>query len=437
MRRVPKILLLAAAGVLGAPLGTVAWALPQDTHASDAEVSAIVGKPVKCTDHKIAIFTCHNVEVLSFLPRSAIGVEDDDAIVTAMWGWIDSTNKREYAIVGHTNGTSFVDVTDPVNPKYLGILPYTDDANPSKWRDMRVYRGYAYIVSDNAGPHGMQVFDLAQLAKVTQAPVTFQATAVYDQVESSHTIAVNEKSGFLFIAGANGGGETCGGGLHMIDVRKPATPVFAGCYSEESIAGMNGPGYIHETQCVTYHGPDPRYKDREICLNASGAAVGISDVTDKAAPKTLSTASYPDAAYAHQGWFTEDQRYFFVNDELDELRQVQRGDTAVRSRTILFDLKDVEDPVVVKDFFGPSSATDHNFFIRGRYMYQSHNATGYRIYDVQDPTQLKEVGYLDTYPSGDEAGFVGSWGNFPYFSNDVAGVTSRDQGLFLVRLMSH
>ena len=39
-------------------------------------------------------------------------------------------------------------------------------------------------------------------------------------------------------------------GLHVIDVTNPFNPTFRGCYS--------GDGYVHDAQCVIYHGPDTR-----------------------------------------------------------------------------------------------------------------------------------------------------------------------------------
>ena len=76
-----------------------------------------------------------------------------------------------------------------------------------------------------------------------------------------------------------------------------------------------GIGYIHDTQCILYNGPDDQYKDKEIISSAEGAVV-ITDVDDKNNPQTLSTTSHPDMGYSHQGWLTEDHRYFLMNDEL-------------------------------------------------------------------------------------------------------------------------
>ncbi len=75
--------------------------------------------------------------------------------------------------MGRFDGTAFIDVSDPYNPRYLGDLPLTEGATPNLWRDMKVYQNHAFIVSDGAGPHGIQVFDLTELRNVTNPPVTF------------------------------------------------------------------------------------------------------------------------------------------------------------------------------------------------------------------------------------------------------------------------
>jgi hypothetical protein len=49
--------------------------------------------------------------------------------INGMWGWIDPKTKREYAIVGRVDGTSFVEVTDPVNPSILATCRSTKARN--------------------------------------------------------------------------------------------------------------------------------------------------------------------------------------------------------------------------------------------------------------------------------------------------------------------
>jgi choice-of-anchor B domain-containing protein len=305
---------------------------------------------------------------------------------------------------------------------------------------VKVYRDHAFVVSDAAGPHGMQVFDLTQLRRVRRGsgtPTRFQETAHYDRVRNVHTIALDTTTGYAYLAGANGKGETCGGGLHIVDVRTPTRPTFAGCYADSARGGFGGHGYVHEAQCVVYRGPDRAFQGRELCVNFSGDAIDFVDVTDKQRPRSLGIAQYPSVGFAHQGWLSDDQRYVFVNDEFDELNRIGRDrvdSAAVRTRTLVFDVSRLEDPVLVREFFGTTAATDHNLYVRGRYMFQSNYAAGLRVIDVADPTQPREVGYFDTAPTWDNMpGFTGTWTNYPYFRSGVVAVTSISEGLFLVR----
>jgi choice-of-anchor B domain-containing protein len=404
-----------------------AW---RETAAVSDTVSTILprvaGGEVKCEGGKAKAFDCKDADLVAFLPKSTIGAKRG-TLLNDIWGWTDSTTGREFAIVGRTDGTSFVEVTDPANPKYLGDLPMHQGARANIWRDMKVYRNHAFIVADGSGPHGMQIFDLTQLRNVT-TPQTFQETAHYTRINSAHNIVINTGTGFAYTVGNSMGGETCGGALHMVDIRDPLSPKFAGCYADPAL-GLQRTGSTHDAQCVTYHGPDARYHGREICFSSSETALGIADVTDKSKPRTLSIAAYPNVAYAHQGWLSDDHRHFFLDDEGDEL-----AGTAPKTRTVVFDLTDLEDPVVAKEFYGSTAASDHNLYVNGRYMYQSNYVAGLRVVDVNDPANPVEVGYFDTVPFGDNLpGFSGSWSNYPYFKSGVVAVTSMREGLFLVR----
>lgn len=402
------------------PIGAVVDSIP-------AGLPAVTGKETKCEAGKARAFECRDADLVSFLPVSAVGGKRG-VLLNDIWGWTDSVTHREFALVGRTNGTAFVEVTDPANPRYLGELPMHQGAKSNIWRDIKVYKNHAFIVADGAGPHGMQIFDLTQLRNVQKPPVSFQETAHYDRIHSAHNIVINESTGFAYPVGNSMGGETCGGALHMIDIREPTRPKFAGCYADPS-TGKARTGYTHDAQCVVYHGPDEQYKGREICFNSSETAVGIADVTDKQHPKPISVASYPNVSYTHQGWLSEDHRYFYLDDEGDEL-----DGTAPKTRTLVFDMTDLDDPVVAKEFLGNTSATDHNLYVRGHNLYQSNYVAGLRVLDIKDPANPVEVGFFDTVPYGENApGFAGSWSNFPYFKSGVVAVTSMREGLFMIR----
>ena len=192
---------------------------------------------------------------------------------------------------------------------------------------------------------------------------------------------------------------------------------------------QRGHGVHHDAQCVVYHGPDEDYTGHEICLGANENALSISDVTDKEAPVSLATESYPNTGYLHQGWISDDHRYFYMNDETDEL-----GGQVSRTRTLVWDIEELGDPVLVKEHFGTTGSSDHNLYVLGDFMYQANYLSGLRILDISDGEAPKEVGFFDTVPFGeDKAGFAGAWSVYPYFQSGLIIVSSIKEGLFVLR----
>ena len=401
---------------------------PEGTLIDDnAGLDPLLGDERECEEGSAGGFTCSEVDLVAFLPTHAAGGARG-MIANDLWGWTDPETGREYAIMGRADATTFIDLGNPSNPVYLGELPLTEGAIVNMWRDIKVYDNHAYIVADNAGEHGVQVFDLTQLRDVSGPPVTFEATAHYDGINSAHNIVINEETGFAYVVGASGGGETCGGGLHMIDIREPASPVFAGCFADSN-TGNAGTGYSHDAQCIRYSGPDEAYAGHEICFGANENALSISDVTDKEAPVSLSSASYPNTGYLHQGWISDDHRYFFMNDETDEV-----GGNVSRTRTLVWDVQELDDPVLVKEHFGTTGSSDHNLYVVGDLMYQANYLSGLRILDISNPEEPEEVGYFDTVPFGDDgAGFAGAWSVYPYFESGLLIVSSIKEGLFVLK----
>jgi choice-of-anchor B domain-containing protein len=152
-------------------------------------------------------------------------------------------------------------------------------------------------------------------------------------------------------------------------------------------------------------------------------------VTDKSSPRALSRASYPSVGYSHQGWLDEQHRYFYMNDELDELNGL-----AAKTRTLVWDLADLEDPQLVKEHMGVEPSSDHNLYIVGDLMYQSNYKSGLRILDISDRENPREVAFFKTFPGDDAAaGFEGSWSNYPYFRSGNIVVSSIGEGLFVLK----
>lgn len=353
-------------------------------------------------------YPCDNVDLLSFMPLADIGGGSGNDI----WGWT-GCGGREFALMGRTTGTAFVDITDPENPIYLGNLP--THTSSSSWRDIKTYADHAFIVSE-AGGHGMQVFDLSQLCSVPSPPATFSNTTHYNGFGSAHNIVINEDTGFAYGVGAD-----CSGGLHMVDISTPAAPTGAGCFSAD--------GYTHDAQCVIYSGPDADHSGQEICFNSNEDTLTIVDVTNKAAPVQLSRTGYSGSAYTHQGWVTDDHAHYLMNDELDE------QNNGHNTRTRIWNVTDLDAPVLIGFSDGVTTAIDHNLYVKGSRVYEANYRAGLRILDASDVANgnLVEDAFFDIYPSSDSASFNGAWSVYPYFSSGVVVVSGIEQGLFVLQ----
>lgn len=369
----------------------------------NADVTAEPFDGADCLSGSAGGYPCRNMDMLGGLDFS-VGASD-------IWGWVDSVNGDEYAILGLTIGTAFIRITDPVNPEFVGFLRTPTTA--SDWHDVKVINDHAVIVSEAAG-HGLQVFDLTRLAGLTGS-TELSADAHYTKFGNAHNIAANTDTGFAYAVGTN----TCAGGLHMIDMSDPKAPVFAGCYASD--------GYTHDVQCVVYAGPDAAYTGREICFASNEDTLTIVDVTDRQSPQLLARQTYSGASYTHQGWLSEDHAYFFLGDEMDEWTYGHN------TRTYIWNVSDLDNPQQTHTFTAATRASDHNMYVLGDHVYQANYLAGVRILRTGNLAlgQLAEVAYFDTVPSIDALDFAGVWSVFPYFDSGAI-VTANTNGEFFV-----
>lgn len=421
--------------------------------------------PYPCEDGLAKDFPCDNVDLFSHLSVFELTGDSTGVNLNDIWGWTDPMDNHEYALVGLTKGVSFVDITDPANPVVVGQLPESNlrtkykalstEQYPacnvgigtaertknlsqgSAWRDIKVYDNHAFIVSD-AQPHGMQVFDLTKLRNYEDTPIIFEQDALYDRLSSAHNIVINEDTGFAYAAGVTQA-EVCGSreetGLHIIDIRNPKNPEYAGCYFDPSPGSYRvAPGYIHDAQCVIYDGPDQNHRGKEVCFNSSEGNVVIADVTEKEAPETLGYNRQVDMQYSHQGWLTEDQSYFLMNDELDEYNL---GRT---TKTYVWDVRDLSNPEFVGFYEHETASTDHNLYIKNNYAYETNYTSGLQILELSEVANanLKKVAYFDTqpelsFPSGPSGTWLGTWSNYPFFESGMVVLSDIETGLFVVR----
>ena len=383
-----------------------------------ASAQAQPTSPVACVDGLAGDYPCEGVDYLSFMSIVALGGGPEAKAANA-WGWTDRETGREYVLMGLTDGTAFVDVTDPSAPVLVGTLP--THTVSSKWRDMKVYKNHAFIIADLPSRHGMQVFDLTRLRDAGPAPQTFAPDAHFDGFGDAHNIYINRQTGFAYVVRTTDP-ELCGGALYMVDIRDPVNPSFAGCVGEGGLAS--------DSACVLYRGDDVDYRGREICVIASDDDLVVADVTDKAGPVHLATLGYANIARAHNAWFHVSHNFFVSADMNDELN------TGSDTRVFIWDLRDVDAPGLIGVYNGPTGASDHNVWLRGNKAYVGNFRAGLRILDATgiEAGLLEPKAHFDFIPEDDNPGHIGgAWSVYPFFTSRTLAVVDKEAGLYLVR----
>ncbi|PGH02872.1 hypothetical protein AJ79_07528 [Helicocarpus griseus UAMH5409] len=409
------------------------------------------GGRVKCKDGLAIVekgnanqtFKCDNIDLLDFKSHADLGSSTGGG--SSSWGWT-ARNGREFVAIGQADGTAFAEISRKGDLIYLGRLP--QQSVPSQWREIRTYKNYV-IIGSEAVDHGVQIFDMEKLLKVNpRKPVTFSTTddltGLFTDLPAgrTHNVVVHEAEQYAVAVGAQPRDSECLSGLIFIDLKDPANPTSPGCSPHD--------GYVHDAQCIIYHGPDRRYEGRDICYGYNEDTLTIYDVTNKSgknASKIISMTTYEGASYTHQGWVLDPdwQHYLLLDDELDEQEQVGPAADGFPV-TFIFDISDLEHPKLTGTYKSKAHSIDHNQYVYDGLSFQSNYGAGFRVWDVSsipdDPTggHVEEIGFFDIFPEDDhlENGglieFVGTWSSYANFPSGHILVNTIERGAFILKM---
>ncbi|MBL8064977.1 MAG: choice-of-anchor B family protein [Chthonomonadaceae bacterium] len=324
------------------------------------------------------------------------------------WGYV-SPSGREYAIVSLSNKIVFIEVTNPTNTVKFAEFPHTS----SSWGDVKVYGSTAYAVTEASGT-GIQVVDMSNIDAATNRVTLVRTLASPGR---THNLSLDPVSGYLYTCGSRDGtGTTMCFDIHT----NPLNPVRVGLNSLT-------PTYQHDANTVTYtSGPNA---GRQIMFGSGeNRGVEIWDVTDKNNVFLVRRISYPFVGYCHQGWLSEDRKYYYVDDELDE---AQQGIST--TRTLVFDVSVLESADLVGTYTTGKPSIDHNLYWRNGFIFQSDYSSGLRIFNANiDPVNPPQVGWYDTFPADDRVDFVGAWSSYVFLPSGTVITSDINGGAFIL-----
>ncbi|MBU1308067.1 MAG: choice-of-anchor B family protein [Gammaproteobacteria bacterium] len=381
----------------------------------------------QCVNGKAGNFSCHNIDLVAHMALADFSSQPSSA--NDIWGHVDLNSGTEYALIGLRNGTAVVSLADPQNPVEVGTIA----GSSTTWRDIKVYQyfdrtlrrwqAYAYVSSE--GSDGIQIIDLTRL------PSEISLAATYNGVTSTHNIYISgvdyssnsqnsSTAPLLHLAGQN----TQRGAVSSLSLANPTALVplwqqqaVAGDYSHD-VASMQ----IDDARALS----DCQQSPCQILFDFNEQDVRLWDSSVPASPSQLARFSYDQVAYVHSGWSSEDNRFLFVHDELDE------SSFALNTTLRIYALDDLRNPVLQPLWRGPTLAIDHNGFVRGNRYYMSNYQRGLTILDITNPAAPTEAGFFDTFLPSDGAAFNGMWGTYPFLPSGLILGSDINSGLYIL-----
>lgn len=319
-----------------------------------------------------------------------------------VWGL--AVNGREYAVIGSTAGTHFIDVTRPQEAREVAFVAGASSGSNVIHRDYHNYGCYLYAVSDE-GRGSLQIMDLGSLPDTVRV--------VYDDdvfFGRSHNIFIDTSSAILYACYARGGQSTTSP-LKLLDISDPTQPKEIATYDS---FGSGKVGHVHD--CYVENGI--------AFLNLGFDGMAIVDFTDPLAPVNLSTLTdYPFAGYNHSGWPSTNGKYYYLGDENHGFPMK------------ILDVSDLSEIEVVGNFSADSPSglsIPHNQIVACNYLFVAYYYDGLQVYDISKPDRPGRVSYFSTSSETARKSYEGAWGVYPFLPSGNILVSDMQEGLFVI-----
>ncbi len=319
-----------------------------------------------------------------------------------IWGYADTAG-NEYAIIGSSWGTHFVNVTQ-MDSVFL-VDEFVGWNTNATWRDFKTYEHYAFGVSDDGGS-SLQIFDLQYLPD--------SVVKIYDHdslSESTHNIFIFGSR--LYLINNKGNSPSFYSyGIRVVDISNPHLPKTIGVLNDALYAPAHDAYVRNDTVYIS---------------DGSINGLQVVDYTDINNPTNIgSLTSYPDKGYNHASWGTPDGKTMVMTDETHG------------SNIKVLDISNSSSITVVSTFESDPASIAHNPFILDTLAIISYYHDGVQVWDIEDPANPIHVGYYDTDTSigngGNYAGFQGCWGVYPFLPSRNIIASDRGQGLYVVTM---
>lgn len=343
-----------------------------------------------------------NINLLAHLNPEKDATGTDGRKYSGCWGWAQASKNREYAIIGTSSQTYFIDVTNPSNPVIVDSVKAKHAG--CTWREIKTYQNYCYIVSDDAPPNTFQIVDMQYLPDSVH--IVHNGTTYF---ERSHTIFIdNDKMYCGSVTDAAGAGYST---MRVYSLATPTAPVLIRKLEQD----------INNTIIDVVH--DMYVRNDTIYASCGYKGFHILKLT---ASNTFSLmqsfTGYAYSGYNHSSWQTDDRKTMVFADEVGAHLPAK-----------VIDVSNFNNITLVDTIRSSFTATAHNPYIIGnRWCWLSSYQDGLYLYDISNPSNTTIYGYFDTQPQTGTTNYSGNWGAYPYLPSKIIIACDMQNGIFIL-----
>lgn len=352
----------------------------------------------------IAQYQSSNMSIIGQWTNPAIDSLTDfgNMRYSGCYGWTDTVSGKRYAILGGTDGTYFIEITNPTNPVLRDFVQGALDS--CIWREYKTFGHYAYLASDDSEDNRFQIVDLSYLPDSVKL--------VHDSdtlIRRSHTIYVDGDK--LYCGGVSYLDTTSS--MSVYSLVNPEQPLLLRKL-EEDYPWID---YVHDMFV------------RNDTIYASAGFQGLFIFILQGDSQFVLIGQYtlyPSQGFNHSSYLTEDGKYLVFTDEVPDGLDFK-----------VIDVSNLSNINLVAALNTSAGATPHNPYIRNGILYIASYQDGLYMYDLNNNGIPERLGYFDTYWQNDAGGFTdpvyaGCWGAWPFPEDNLLIAADMQNGLFIL-----
>jgi len=315
-----------------------------------------------------------------------------------VWGY--ASEGREYGIIGSTNGTHIIDITNPTMPEEVVFIEGASTGPQVIHRHFDNYGHYLYMVCDE-GAATLQIADLSFLPD--SAPIVYDSDELFSR---AHNCFIDTATAHLYVVGNS---SWCS----VYSLANPESPeLLIDCRYD--LPFWSSIGYLHDIFVRN---------DTAYC-NAETRGLFVVDFSDISNPTMIgSLPVYVQQGYNHSGSLMADAPFYAMADETHGM--------AIK----IVDVSDMQNLMVTDTIRSGVNqfSIPHNLLYHDGMLYISYYFDGMYVFDCSNPANPVLAGFYDTSlePHADND-YRGNWGVYPYLPSGIVLASDMQSGLWVL-----